>query len=115
MSDWPTIGASVNAIMQAKFGEPVVYQPIQAGMPAGDSVTIIAVRYMRERAESGGVASIEEISINPADLPNPPQRGDSVAAWGAQFIVNVVRQPDPYGMVQLTLTLQPAQPQQPQS
>jgi len=107
MCDWPTIGASVNAIMQETFGEPVVYQPMQAGMPAGDPVTITIIRHLRERAEAGAVGSVEEISINPADLPNPPQRGDSVTAWGAQFVVSVVRQPDPYGMVQLSLTLQP--------
>ena len=107
MSDWSTLSASANTIMLAKFGEPVVYQQMQAGMPVGDPVTIIAIRHVRERAESGGVASIEEISVNPADLPNPSQRGDSITAWGAQFVVSVVRQPDPYGMVQISLTLQP--------
>jgi len=31
MSDWPTIDAASNAIMQQTFGEPVVYQSAQAG------------------------------------------------------------------------------------
>ena len=107
MSDWPTIDAAVNATMQDTFGEPVVYQPVQAGIAAGDPVTITAIRHIRERAEAGAVASVEEISINPADLPNPPQRGDWVTAWGAEFVVSTVRQPDPYGMVQLSLTVRP--------
>jgi hypothetical protein len=51
---------------------------------------------------------VEEIEVNPMDLPDaPPQRGDSVTAWGATFTVTTVRQPDPYGMVHLTLTMQP--------
>jgi hypothetical protein len=57
--------------------------------------------------EAGPVASVEEIEVNPVDLPNPPQRGDSVAAWGAQFTVTTVRQPDPYGMIHVILTLAP--------
>jgi hypothetical protein len=107
MSGWATISANANRIMQNAFGEPVVYQPMQAGQAVGGPVTITAVRHIRERAEAGAVASVEEIEINPVDLPNPPQRGDVVSAWGAQFVVSTVRQPDPYGMVQVTLTLQP--------
>jgi hypothetical protein len=57
--------------------------------------------------EAGAVASVEEIEVNPVDFPNPPQRGDSVAAWGAQFTVTTVRQADPYGMLRLTRTLVP--------
>ena len=49
MSDWPTIGAA-ERLMQDAFGEPVVYQPIQAGFAAGDPVTITAIRHMRENA-----------------------------------------------------------------
>lgn len=94
--------------MQNKFGEPVVYQAMQAGQASGDPATITVIRRIRERAESGAVASVEEIELNPVDLPNAPQRGDTVAAWGAQFTVTTVRQPDPYGMVHLTLTLQPS-------
>jgi hypothetical protein len=109
MSDWPTIDAAVNAIMQGAFGEPVVYQSAQGGVPVGDPITITAIRHARERDESGAVANAEEISANPADLPNPPQRGDWVTAWGLQFVVGPVRQPDPYGMVQLSLMLRAGQ------
>jgi hypothetical protein len=109
MPDWPAIDTAVNVIMQQTFGEPVVYQPAQAGMAVGDPVTIAAIRHLRERAESGAVAKVEEISINPADLPNFPQPGDWVTAWGLQFVVGPVRQPDPYGMVQLSLTLRAGQ------
>jgi hypothetical protein len=28
-----------------------------------------------------------------------------VTAWGLQFVVATVRQPDPYGMAQISLTL----------
>ena len=103
MSDWPTIGASVNASLQDTFGEPVVYQPVQGGLPVGDPLTVTAIRHVRERAESGTAASTEEISINPADLPNFPQPGDWVTAWGSQFVIGPVRQPDAYGMAQLSL------------
>ena len=103
MSDWPTIDASVNAAMQDAFGEPVVYQSVQGGLAVGDPVAITAIRHVRERAESGAAASAEEISINPADLPSFPQPGDWVAAWGTQFVARTVRQPDAYGMAQLSL------------
>ena len=102
-SDWPAIDAAVNAAMQNAFGEPVVYQPVQGGLPSGDPVPITAIRHIRERAESGTAASAEEISVNPADLSNFPQPGDWVTAWGIQFVVRTIRQPDAYGMVQLTL------------
>jgi hypothetical protein len=105
MSGWPTICANANRVLQNRFGEPAVYQPMQAGEPVGDPLTITIIRRMRERMEAGAVASVEEIEVNPIDLPNPPVRGDSVAAWGAQFTVTTIRQPDPYGMVHLSLTL----------
>jgi len=108
MSDWPTINANANRTMQNRFGEPVVYQPMQAGAPASAPVPLTAIRCTRERMEAGAVASVEEIEVNPVDLPDaPPQRGDTVTAWGATFTVTTVRQPDPYGMVHLTLTMQP--------
>ncbi len=103
MSDWSIMAADVNAAMQRSFGEPVVYQSVQGGLPVGAPVTITAIRHVRERDESGAVASTEEISINPADLPYLPQPGDWVTAWGIQFVVGPVRQPDPYGMAQLSL------------
>ena len=106
---WASIADSVNASMLETFGEPVVYQPVQGGLPVGDPVTITAIRHIRERAESGAAASTEEISVNPADLPNFPQRGDWVTAWGLQFVVGPVRQPDPYGMVQLSLMVRAGQ------
>jgi hypothetical protein len=107
MSGWPTVGANANRIMQNAFGEPVVYQAMQSGQAVGDPATITIVRCIRERMEAGAVASVEEIEVNPVDFPNPPQRGDAVAAWGSQFAVTTVRQPDPYGMIHLTLALQP--------
>ena len=109
MSDWFAISANVNSILQNAFGEPVVYQPMKAGKPVGAPLTITVVRRLRERMEAGAVASMEEIEINPADLPNTPLRGDAVTAWESQFVVSTVRQPDPYGMVHVTLTLQPQQ------
>jgi hypothetical protein len=105
MSDWPTIDAAANAVMQQTFGELVVYQAVQAGMAAGDAVTITAIRHARVREESGALANVEEISVNPSDLANYPQRGDWVTAWGSQFVVTSVRQPDPYGMVELSLMM----------
>jgi len=109
MSDWFAISANVNSILQNAFGEPVVYQPMKAGKPVGAPLTITVVRRLRERMEAGAVASMEEIEINPADLPNTPLRGDIVTAWGSPFVVSTVRQPDPYGMVHVTLTFQPQQ------
>ena len=109
MPDWPTIDAAVNHVMQQTFGEPVVYQPVQGGVAVGDPVTITAIRHARVREEAGALANVEEISVNAADLPNFPQRGDWVTAWGSQFVVGPVRQPDPYGMVQLSLTMRAGQ------
>ena len=80
MSDWSIIGANVNASMQDAFGEPVVYPPVQGGFSVGDPLTITAIRHVRERAESGAAASAEEISVNPAELPNFPQPGDWATA-----------------------------------
>jgi hypothetical protein len=108
MSGWPTISANANRVMQNAFGEPVMYQSMQAGLAVGPPATIVVVRRIRERMEAGAVASVEEIEVNPVDLPIPVQRGDIVAAWGAAFSVTTVRQPDPYGMVHVTLTLQPS-------
>ena len=103
MSDWPTIDAAVNAVMQETFGEPVVYQPVQAGAAEGDPFTVTAIRHARVREESGAMANFEEISVNPSDFANPPAKGDWVTAWGAQYVVTTVRQPDAYGMVNLAL------------
>ncbi|MGB7761067.1 MAG: hypothetical protein WBL61_14630 [Bryobacteraceae bacterium] len=103
MSDWQTIDVAANAIMQQTFGEPVVYQSAQAGMAVGDPVTITAIRHARVREESGALANVEEISVNPSDLASFPQRGDWVTAWGLEFVVTTVRQPDPHGLVELSL------------
>ena len=103
MSDWQTIDVAANAIMQQTFGEPVVYQSAQAGMAVGDPVTITAIRHARVREESGALANVEEISVNPSDLVSFPQRGDWVTAWGLEFVVTTVRQPDPHGLVELSL------------
>ena len=98
MSSWSAIDAAANVVMQQTFGEPVVYQPA-----VGDPLTITAVRHARVREESGALANFEEISVNPPDLPNPPVKGDWVTAWGAQYTVTTVRQPDAYGMIALAL------------
>ena len=103
MSGWPAIGANANRIMQNKFGEPVVYQPVRAGQAVGDSLTITAVRHARVPAEYGALANFEEISVNPTDFQNPPGKGDWVTAWGAQYVVTTLRQPDGYGMIALAL------------
>ena len=103
MSDWPTIDAATNAVMLRTFGEPVVYQSVQAGAAVDDPVTITAIRHARVREESGALANVEEISVNPSDVASFPQRGDWVTAWGSQFVLTTVRQPDPYGLVELSL------------
>ena len=84
---------AANVVMQQTFGEPVVYQPVQAGAAVGDPLTITAVRHARVREETGALANFEEISVNPPDLPNPPVKGDWVTAWGAQYTLTTVRQP----------------------
>lgn len=109
MSDWPTIGAALNVIMQQTFGEPVVYQPVQAGVAQGDPVAVTAIRQLRVREESGAMANFEEISVNPSDFSNPPTKGDWVTAWGAQYVVTTVRQPDASGLVELSLTVRAGQ------
>jgi len=103
MSDWSAIDAAANAVMQQTFGEPVVYQPVQAGAEVGAPRTITAVRHPRMPEESGAMASFEEISVNPSDFANPPAKGDWVTAWGSQYVVTALRQPDAYGMIALTL------------
>ena len=72
-------------------------------MTDSDPLTITAVRHARIREESGALANFEEISVNPLDIPNPPVKGDWVNAWGAQYVVTTVRQPDAYGMIALAL------------
>jgi hypothetical protein len=109
MSGWQTTAAAANAVMQNAFGEPAVYQPVEAGLPVGAPVTITVVRHARVREESGAMANLEEISVNPVDLAAFPQRGDQVAVGDSQFVVASVRQPDPYGMVQLTLMVRSGQ------
>ena len=71
-------------------------------------VTITAVRHKRPGDEAGAVANIEEISVNPADLPSYPTRGDWVTAWGTQFAVSNVRQPDASGLIPLVLMVRSA-------
>jgi hypothetical protein len=107
MPYWSATAANVNLSMQNAFGESVEYQPMQAGEAVGTASTITIIRRIRERMEAGAVASVEEIDVNPTDLPALPARGDVVEAWGAVFTVTTVRQPDPYGMIHLTLTMQP--------
>jgi hypothetical protein len=101
--NWATLAANANAVMIAEFGEPVVYQPVQSGAAAGSPFTVTAVRHARLPEESGAVSNFEEISVNPADFSNPPVKGDWISAWGTQYSVSAVRQPDAYGMISLTL------------
>jgi len=75
VSDWSTIDAAANAVMQQTFGEPVVYQPLQAGAAVGEPLTITAVRHARVLEESGAMGNFEEISVNPTDFQNPPGKG----------------------------------------
>ena len=103
MSDWPAIDSAANVVMQDTFGEPVVYQAVESGAAVGSSLTVTAVRHARVRDESGAMANVEEVSVNPSDFSKPPAKGDWVTAWGAQYVVTVVRQPDAYGMLNLTL------------
>ena len=103
MPNWPGIEAFVDGVMLQTFGEPVVYQPVQAGVAQGNPFTVTSIRHLRVREESGATANFEEISVNPSDFPNPPVKGDWVTAWGTQYVVTTVRQPDAYGMVNLAL------------
>jgi len=66
-------------------------------------VTITAIRHSRVHEEAGVVANFEEISVNPRDFANSPSKGDWVTAWGTQYVVTAVRQPDAYGLLTLTL------------
>ena len=103
MPNWPSIEAFVDAVMLQTFGEPVVYQPVQAGVAQGNPFTVTTIRHLRVREESGATANFEEISVNPSDFPNPPAKSDWVTAWGTQYVVTTVRQPDAYGMLNLAL------------
>ena len=103
MPNWPSIEAFVDGVIAQTFGEPVVYQPVQAGAAHGSASTVTAVRHLRPRDESGAMASFEEISVNASDFANPPEKGDWVTAWGTQYVVTTVRQPDAYGMLNLAL------------
>jgi hypothetical protein len=103
MPNWPGIEAFVDGVMLQTFGEPVVYQPVQAGVAHGNPFTVTAIRHLRVREESGATANFEEISVNPTDFANPPAKGDWVTAWGVQYVVTIVRQPDAYGMLNLAL------------
>jgi len=107
MSDWPTIDSAANVVMQDTFGEPIVYQAVEAGAEVGSPLTVTAIRNARVREESGANGSFEEISVNPSDFSNPPAKGDWVTAWSSQYVVTTVRQPDAYGMVALTLLQRP--------
>jgi len=109
MSSWAALEASLNANLQQKYGEPVVYQRVQAGMGQGEPSTVIAIRRPRVREEAGPYANVEEVDVNPADFATPPQWGDWVTAWGTQFVVQTVRQPDPYGMITLALMVRAGQ------
>ena len=103
MPNWPSIEAFVDGVMLQTFGEPVVYQQVQAGVAQGNPFTVTAIRHLRVREESGEVANFEEISVNPTDFSNPPAKGDWLTAWGTQYVVTTVRQPDAYGMLNLAL------------
>jgi hypothetical protein len=103
MCDWARIDAAVNVVMQETFGEPVSYQPVQAGQAAGDPMTVMAIRHSRVREEAGAMANFEEVSVNPSDFANPPAKGDWVTAWGARYVVTNAHQPDAYGMLILSL------------
>ena len=103
MPDWSTIDSAINVIMQETFGEPVVYQSVKTGQALGDPVIITAIRHSRVNEEVGAMANFEEISVNPSDFANPPAKGDWVTAWGTQYVVTAVRQPDAYGLLTLAL------------
>ena len=103
MSDWATIDAAAKTVMQDTFGEPVEYQPVESGAAVGSPLTITAVRHARVAEESGAMAGFEEISVNPSDFSKPPAKGDWVTAWGTQYVVTTLRQPDAYGMTAVTL------------
>ena len=72
-------------------------------MAVGDPFTVTAIRHLRVREEAGAMANFEEISVNPLDFQTPPAKGDWVTAWGSQYVVTTLRQPDAYGMIALTL------------
>ena len=47
MPNWPNIEAFVDGVISQTFGEPVVYQPVQAGVAQGIAFTVTAVRHLR--------------------------------------------------------------------
>ena len=49
MPNWPNIEAFVDGVISQTFGEPVVYQPVQAGAAQGSAFTVTAVRHLRVR------------------------------------------------------------------
>lgn len=93
--------------MLAAMGINVVY----TCNPGGSPVTITAIRKIRQRQEVGAYPQWEEISIGPAALPTYPTKGDFVTLdSGLAYIVNSVRQPDPNGLITLTLNQRAGQP-----
>ena len=40
MPNWPSIEAFVDGVISQTFGEPVVYQPVQAGAAQGSAFTV---------------------------------------------------------------------------
>src|ERR1022692_4349012 len=49
MPNWPSIEAFVDGVISQTFGEPVVYQPGQAGAAQGSAFTVTAGRHPRVR------------------------------------------------------------------
>jgi hypothetical protein len=105
MSNWSDTAARVNTAELATFGEPVVYQ----APPDRTAVPVSAIRLMREAQEAGIAANFEGVAVNPADFANPPVKGDWVTVGGQLYLVTATRQPDPYGLIHLTLIQAPGQ------
>jgi hypothetical protein len=110
MAGFSNLEGLLNIGMNAAFGLPITYQPMLGGMANGSSLSISAIRLERESLESGSAANFEAIEINPVDLGSYyPQRGDWVTAFGFQFVVERVKQPDADGPIVIAMIQRPAQ------
>lgn len=95
MSDWPTINASVNAVMIATFGVPATFTPQDGagGWLAPQTILGIVMRpAMPEDVPPGygtGTANLR-LWVNFETISPPPQHGDQVAFNGTTYLVQEV-------------------------
>ena len=103
MSDWPAIDAAANVVMQETFGEPVVYQPVESGAAVGIAVDDHGDSPCSRARGVGRDSELRGDLGESVRLLESAGQGDWVTAWGTQYVVTTVRQPDAYGMLNLAL------------